>query len=290
MRSILVIGGTGMIGRPVVRRLVEEGLHVRVMARRVDEVASMLPNKVETFPGNVRDIESIRKASIGMECVYINLSTTDRKDYFRPELHGTFNVIKAVKGNKNTVIAKLSGLTTLGDKLFPDAEEKLRADEAIKESGNPYLLFPASWFMESLPLFVKKGKFAIFGSQPHPIHWISADDYGKMVAVAVRKGYKDKVFPIQGANPLTFQEAAERFIAAFDKNITISNLPLPLMRILGMFKPKLRYLYHLMNHYQKNPEKFFAQESWKVLHKPDMTIEGYVEYMKAEIEKQNQRA
>ena len=165
MRSILVIGGPGMLGRPVVRRLVEEGLYVRVMARKPDEAAKLLPQKVDIVPGNVKMIESIRKASVGVEVVYINLATTNPKDIFRSEYHGTLNVIKALRGDKDTVIAKLTGLSTLQDKLFPDVKDKLRADEAIKNSGNPYLLFPASWFMESLPLLINKGKFTV-----HPVN------------------------------------------------------------------------------------------------------------------------
>ena len=270
-----------MLGRPVVRRLVEEGLYVRVMARKPDEAAKLLPQKVDIVPGNVKMIESIRKASVGVEVVYINLATTNPKeDIFRAELHGTLNVLKALKGDKDTVIAKLTGLSTLQDKLFPDVKDKLRADEAIKNSGNPYLLFPASWFMESLPLLINKGKFTIFGKQPHPVHWISADDYGKMLAIAVRKGYTNKIFPVQGTSPMTFDEAAEKFVAAFDKNIEITHKPLWMLKIAGMFKPQLSSIYHLMRHYNKYPEIKHSDEAWKVLYKPQMTIEGYVEYMK----------
>jgi len=280
LRSILVIGGPGMLGRPVVRRLVEEGLYVRVLARKPEEAAKLLPNKVDIVPGNVKVIDSIRKASVGVEVVYINLATTNPKEIFRAEYHGTLNVLKALKGDKDTVIAKLTGLSALQDKMFPDIEDKIRADEAIKESGNPYLLFPASWFMESLPLFINQGKLTIFGKQPHPVHWISADDYGKMLAIAVRKGYTNKVFPVQGSNPMTFDEAAHKFVETFDKNIEIIHKPMWMLRMAGMFKPQLASIYHLMNHYNKYPEIVYPDEPWKVLYKPQMTIEDYVKYMK----------
>ncbi|MBN2123508.1 MAG: NmrA family NAD(P)-binding protein [Deltaproteobacteria bacterium] len=51
IERILVIGGRGVLGRPVVRRLVREDFRVRAMARDVSQAASLLPEEVDLVGG-----------------------------------------------------------------------------------------------------------------------------------------------------------------------------------------------------------------------------------------------
>lgn len=53
-------------------------------------------------------------------------------------------------------------------------------------SGVPYTIFRATWFMETLPLFVRGRAATIIGRQPHRLHWLAADDYARMVARSYR--------------------------------------------------------------------------------------------------------
>ena len=67
MKKILVIGGQGMLGRPVVRRLLKEGFEVRVMARQPEKAAAKLPDGVEVVLGDLQDIECIRHVAEDVE-------------------------------------------------------------------------------------------------------------------------------------------------------------------------------------------------------------------------------
>lgn len=95
---VLVIGGTGFIGRPLVRRLVETGAAVRVMARRPPPApteGSM--ESVEYVRGEVADPAALAHATDGISVVY-DLSrgggpTWD--DHLRDLVRGAENVAEA---------------------------------------------------------------------------------------------------------------------------------------------------------------------------------------------------
>lgn len=67
---VLVVGGTGRVGRIVVRKLLLRGYNVRVMCRDLqDEAASLLPSSVEILRGDVGDLDACQRAVNGMDKV-----------------------------------------------------------------------------------------------------------------------------------------------------------------------------------------------------------------------------
>ena len=57
--SVLVIGGTGFIGAPLVAQLIEQGCDVKVFSRRSGKRKT---DGVTYLQGDVTDIESVRRA------------------------------------------------------------------------------------------------------------------------------------------------------------------------------------------------------------------------------------
>ncbi|HTV52117.1 MAG TPA: NAD-dependent epimerase/dehydratase family protein [Steroidobacteraceae bacterium] len=69
--SVLVVGGTGFIGRRLVRRLVEQGYGVRVLTRNVRAAAIEFEGTpVELVAGSHGDREAVRGALSGIRAVY----------------------------------------------------------------------------------------------------------------------------------------------------------------------------------------------------------------------------
>jgi nucleoside-diphosphate-sugar epimerase len=105
LKTYLVTGGTGFIGSALVRRLVQEGHHVRVLddnsrgaARKLGDAAGA----VELLSGDVRDSRSVKDAIRGADCV-CHLAYVNGTEYFysKPELvldiavKGMINVLDA---------------------------------------------------------------------------------------------------------------------------------------------------------------------------------------------------
>ena len=81
-KKVLVIGGTGMLGRPVVRRLKVDGFEVTVMSSHPDLAREKLGDSYTVIKGDVIDKESLKMAIDGQSMVHINLSA-----HLKPELY-----------------------------------------------------------------------------------------------------------------------------------------------------------------------------------------------------------
>jgi nucleoside-diphosphate-sugar epimerase/predicted dehydrogenase len=68
--TVLVIGGTGFIGRALVRRLVEQGYGVRVLARDPSSASDLAELGVDLVRGDFLNTESVRAALAGIEEVF----------------------------------------------------------------------------------------------------------------------------------------------------------------------------------------------------------------------------
>jgi nucleoside-diphosphate-sugar epimerase len=66
---VLVTGGTGVVGKPVVDRLLEHGHTVRLFSRHADRDAALWRSGVEPWPGNVTRDGEVRGAAEGCEAV-----------------------------------------------------------------------------------------------------------------------------------------------------------------------------------------------------------------------------
>lgn len=282
VKKLLFIGGHGMLGRPVVRQMVKDGFEISVLARHPDIARQLLPPQVKVIQGDLRKIETVERGVEGVSAVYISLATKNHKAPFKTELDGTKQIVQALKRQKDIVIAKLSEIDVAPTSLFVDGVHKYRAEEEIKNSGHPYIIFRPTWFMESLPLFVKNNRFLLFGKQTNPLYWIAGQDYARMVSSAFKKfdQCKNRIFNIQGSEPLTFEEAAQRFINAYQPTIKITHVPLWVLKIPASFSPTAAFLLDLMKAYETHQESLKSENAWQDLGYPTMCIEDYVTYLK----------
>ena len=254
---------------------------MKAMARNVKRATELLPEETEVVSGDLKNLQTIRKAAEGTDAVYLNLATYSHKADFKPELDGTLHVIEALTDNKNVLIAKISALGAAPDRSWPDADQKYTAEEAIRNSGHPYLLFRPTSFMESLPLFIRYKWLLFFGRQANPRYWIAGDDFGRQVAAAFRKeNCRNRTFNIQGCEPLTFREASLRFTRAFDPGIRVVSLPFWPLKLAVFFKLARTDVVKVMEYTDSNPERLQSEETWKELGRPQMTIEGYANYIR----------
>ncbi len=122
MLSFLVTGGAGFIGSNIVERLVQEGHKVRVLdnfstGRR--ENLSHLLDKIELIEGDIRDLDTCRKAVEGVDFVLhqaalpsVQRSIEDPLTTFQVNALGTLNILIASKerGVKRLVYASSSSV------------------------------------------------------------------------------------------------------------------------------------------------------------------------------------
>lgn len=207
---ILVIGGTGLLGRPVVERLTEGGHTVRILTRSVGKTKGMFGDTVEVAEGSATDIDDVRSAMAGCDAVHINLTPAT-------EHTATRHVIEVAEGR----LARLGyvSATTLSEdkRWFDRVDVKMRTEQLVRDSGLPHVIFCPTWVMETLQNFIRSDKWALAvdGKNPPLLHFFAAADFGRMVAASYEddRALGKRLF-IYGPEGITIGNAMDRFVAA----------------------------------------------------------------------------
>lgn len=150
-KSYLVTGGTGFIGRHLVRRLVKDGHRVVVFddnSRGKIQTLQDIKNKIEFIPGDIRDPKAVDKAVRKVDSV-CHLAFVNGTEFFytRPELvlevgvKGIVNVLDAcIKNNvKELILASSSEVYQTPAKVPTDETASL----SIPDPLNPRYSYAA---------------------------------------------------------------------------------------------------------------------------------------------------
>jgi len=281
--KLVFIGATGMLGKPVAKKLLEAGYDVTVFARDVIKTQRFF-TRSKVIKGDVFDKESLLNAFTDKDVVYMNLSVAQnsKEKELQPEREGVKNIIEVAKqqGIKrliylSSLIKNYQGMNGFDWWAF---ELKQKAVAAIKSSGLTYTIFYPSTFMETFPYQMIRGsKIMMPGNSVAPMWFIAAEDFAKQVARSFEiAGNENKEYTIQGLEPFTFGEAAKLMIENYKKKkLKIIKAPIGLIKFLGKFNAKMNYGATICEALNNYPEKFESGETWKELGKPVISLKDY---------------
>ncbi len=273
-----------MLGRPVVRRLVQEGFAVRVMARNPPAAAAVLPAGVECVAGDLERPDEIDAALQHCSAVYLSVDSKAGAR-FLPETEGLRNVLLAAKNHRpRLLLLSALGVARYGqDHPWWHMREKYAAQEITRKSDLAVTIFEPAWFMETLPVFVSGKTFLGLSGVRLESYWIAGDDYGRIVAAALKNGAGagGEIVPVQGPELLGLNEAGRRFIAAYDPGLRLRQMPFAVLRALGLFSGQIRELGSLLKYYRTFYEPEPDPAIWGRLARPTMNIAEYAAYIRA---------
>jgi len=281
--KILVIGASGMLGKPVTKALIAAGFDITLLARDVEKLKGLFPG-IKIQKGDVLDESSLTRTMQGMDAVYCNLSVLPASKEKDPhtEREGVDNIITAAKQTGIRRIAYLSSLVHryqgMNDFNWWAFRNKQQAVQKIQACGIPYTIFYPSTFMETYPFQMMRGnKIAMLGDSIMPMWFIAADDYGKQVAASFRRlTNENRDYAVQGTEAFTFAEANKIFIDNYRKaKLSTMKAPIGLMKFLGRFHQPFNYAWHICEALNKYPEKFESETTWEELGKPVITLKDY---------------
>lgn len=286
MKKILVIGSTGLLGKPVTHTLAGAGFEVTVLVRDTILAEKLFP-KARILKGDLRNRNDVEAAMQGQDAVFLNLSVkqTEKENEFHTEAEGIDLVIDVAKSLNIRRIAYLSSLAHLYQGMngfdWWVFRIKQAAVQKIKNSGIAYTIFYPSTFMESIFYQSKQGSMiALGGKSEHPMYYVAAEDYARQVAKSfvVLEDDESQDFVIQGLEAFTQEAAAKTFIQHYKKEkLRTMWAPMFVMKLMGIFSRKFDYGYHIVEALNKYPEKFEAQPTWDLLGKPKITLKDFAE-------------
>ncbi len=283
IEKIAVIGATGRLGAPVTKELAKT-FRVRAVVRSLDKARRLLPPNAEIVQGDLRDVLSLRAALDGMDAIYLNLATetVDLNLPFYEEREGIRNLMDAIQGLGIQYIAKIGALgayppaiKNLQHNMVPNLI-RMEGHEIIAATGIPHTFFAPTHFMELLPNMIDKHALQWIGNTSVKIYWISAVDYARQVVRAFQHPEKmPEHCPIQGPEALSVRQAMERFVQHYDPTLKIRVAPLWVIKLIGLFNKKMKFVGHLFAYFGSHEDPFYADRTWRELGQPTTTIEAF---------------
>lgn len=280
MKTILVIGATGMLGKPVAKQLLKDGVHVRVLARNPQKAQQILGDGFDIHAGDVADSASLRASLKDVDGVHISLKGGPTEaDFKRMDYHATRDIAQLAKESGTPRITLLSAYAVHPEKAdTPESRAKYKGEQALKNSGVSYTIFRASWFMESLPLFVQGKTISLIGNQSHPLHWVAAEDYARMVSQSYKSDETlNKELYIFGPEAYTMEDAMK--IYAESVGLKVAPISTTMLSVLGTltFNADWKSMAVLMKHYERWGEDGSAEEANRLLGTAKITLKEWCE-------------
>jgi len=285
IKSIAVVGATGMLGAPVTKVLKQENYSVTAVVRDMQKAQRRLGAGFYLSKATLDDKNSLRSAFADVDYVYLSLSTApgEKTSAFKTEIDGLQNVIDAAISARVKRIGMLSSLVKNYDGFdWWMFDIKNQACQMLLDADIPATIFYPSNFFENLSeLQLKGNRIMIGGEQETQSWWISAEDYGRQVAESFRvdsNHNNNQEYTIQGPEPFSMQEAADEFIRHYSgKQLKKTTVPMWIFKLLKPFSAELDFQYHILTAINHFDEQFQSEETWKILGKPDTTLAEWTE-------------
>lgn len=281
MKKVLVLGGTGMLGAPVVRHLLANGMAVRLLARDPEKARAMFGDALDIVAGDAGDVATVEEALSGCDGVHASVGGPAER------VAAENATALAIKHNLQR-LTYISGATAFAqNRWFPMTEQKLEAEKAIRESGVPFTIFCPTWPMEQLPRLAMGGKPLLVGDEPPSFHWFAADDLGRMVAAAYQtpESAAKKLF-IYGPEAMTMNEALERYCQVFYPQVeSVPMMPIEAARATAEStgNQMLGYFAGLMAYFEQVGEMGDPAEANQLLGAPATTLDEWLAEMTADL-------
>ncbi|QSR88031.1 complex I NDUFA9 subunit family protein [Methylacidiphilum caldifontis] len=147
MATILVSGGTGFIGRHIIRLLCQLGYRVRVASRNPNKERFIKGFCHEFLTGDLSDLSFARKCCSGIDAVIhlIGILVEQGQDTFKKvHVQVTKNMIQASKENGVSRFIHMSSLGTRPNAKSRYHQTKWTAEEMVRKSELDWTIFQPS--------------------------------------------------------------------------------------------------------------------------------------------------
>ena len=276
--TILVTGGTGLIGAPVARQLRSDGFQVRLLVRDTQRARARLGPDFEYVAGDVEDAGVVEQAVAGCTGVHVSLGTAGTPSAIdRVEHRGTARLAAAAARHGVTRFSYLTGSLVheaYGPKL-PEHQAKLQAERAIQDSGVPFVFFRPTYFIDNLPRHIQGRMAVVLGRHQPGLHMVAASDFAQMVSRAFRlPEAANRDFFIWGPEALTIPDALRLYCSLVRPGTRVVTVPLGIMSLADrlVMGGRLQANLQLMRLLQRLGERGDPSEAASMLGPPATTV------------------
>ncbi|MCR9109679.1 complex I NDUFA9 subunit family protein [Marivita sp. XM-24bin2] len=246
-KLVTIYGGSGFVGRYIVRRMAKQGWRVRVAVRRPNEAIFVKPygvvGQVEPILCNIRDDASVRAAMQGADAVVncVGILAKNGKN--------TFDAVQAEGAGRVARLAAESGISTMvhisaigADQASDSDYQRTKAEgeaAVLEHMPNAVILRPSIVFGPEDEFFNRFASMTRFGpilpvvgadTKFQPVY---VDDVAKAACRAVTGNAASGIYELGGPDVNTFRELMHHMLNVIRRRRLIVNIPFFMASIMG---------------------------------------------------------
>jgi uncharacterized protein YbjT (DUF2867 family) len=241
-RLATVFGGSGFLGRHIVRALVHQGWRIRVAVRRPDLAAFLQPiggvGQIQPVQANLRFPDSIAAALEGASAVVNATGVTAEsgaQTYTAVHVEGALALARAASAAGVSSYVHISGIGADPNSASPYIASKGLGERATRDTfPEAIVLRPSIVFGPEDDFFNRFGALAchlpilpLLGGGKTRLQPVYVGDVGQAVAAALSGLAKPgTLYELGGPRTMTLREVAELTLRAIDRRRLLMGLPL----------------------------------------------------------------
>ncbi len=243
---LLITGGTGLVGKHLVRALVDRGYAVRCLVRSQQKARQLLPAGVELVQGEINDREAVHAACRDVDRVIHLVAVIREKGaltFERVNVEGTLNIVIAAGQAGVKHFVQVSVLGACNNPEYSYAYSKWRGEEAVKQSGlNWTILRPSVIYGDGFNFFNRMvqslrmfpGPFApVPGKGTTLFQPIAVEDVVRcLVKVCECPGMVGRTIEIGGPEHLSYVQMLDRLLETLGEKRYKIYVPMSLLRMV----------------------------------------------------------
>jgi len=241
---IVVAGGTGVLGRAIVDRLLEAKRAVRVLTRDPVRAEDLRTRGADVVAADLRDIESLRRACEGATHVITTANAfmgRGDQSVTAVDVQGTRHLIDVAKQHGVRQFVFTSALVPREFAAMDYFAAKFANEDHLRASGVPFTILKPTAFMETWAQMIidsvrARGAAQIFGSGRRPINFVATTDVATVAAMTIdRPDALNADVEIGGPENLTMLQVVDIVERVAERPVRRKHVPVAMLRVMPFF-------------------------------------------------------
>jgi NADH dehydrogenase len=244
---VTVFGGTGFLGRRIVRHLHDAGLVARVACRHPGAVPSLFPREVsgiEAVHADVNDDGSVARALAGAWAAVntVSLYVERGKDTFRSvHVEAAKRIAVLARQAGAETLVHISGIGANAGSASPYIRSRGEGEAAVLDAFSsaklvrPTVMFgPGDAFLTSLLAMLRRlPVFPMFGSGATRLQPVYVEDVAEAVVRILRAPAASQLYELAGPRVYTYQELLRTIATNAGTRPFLVPFPFSLWHVIG---------------------------------------------------------
>jgi len=237
--TLLILGGTGTLGRQIVRKALEDGFQVRCIVRNKGAALFLQEWGAELVYGDLTIPETLPLSFQGVTAI-IDASTTRPEDDAKMVEVDWYGKLMLIELAKRLNIKRFIFFSIVNSEQYPFItlmQQKANIEKVLINSGVPYTIFQCAGFYQALinqyAIPILEGKTVWKTSESISMSYIDTQDVAKFCIKSLSlKETENKSFFLGGVKAWTSEDIINLCETLSGQKAQIQLIPIALLKLL----------------------------------------------------------